>query len=157
MAVRNVKKSNLAAVEFVSSNDDALDLEASKYEDFLKTGKLEHLVYLPGRVPTVFVCNFALKAREASELKDAIMAGRDAKGRPTVALGHWAFQTVKMTLKDIKNPPEAGDEGFIFRKDKAGLADDELIGELNAAGIADEIFAFYNELVGGGVKDNAKN
>lgn len=158
MAIRINKNRGLNALEVVSKNDDALDLEQSKWEEYEETGDISKLCFLPDRQPTVFLCNFEIKGKQAESIKNNMLGGRDDDGNPKVSLGSWSFRVVKNVLKDIKNPSDMSHmEALIMKKDKDGLVHDDLLADLDNMGVIDAIFGMYTRLVLGGAKANAKN
>lgn len=158
MAFRINEKKPLNAVEVISKNDDALDLEKSDWEKYLATGEVKHLVFVENKQPTIFLCNFELSAKEAAAIKNSMLAGKDDEGNAIVALGSWSFKVTKYVLKDIKNPPDlAANECIILKKDKDGLVHESTLADLEQNGVLNEIFAMYTSLAMSGVKSNAKN
>jgi hypothetical protein len=158
MAVRREMKRALNAVEVISKRDDALDLEQSKWDDYLDTGDVSKLVFKPGLQPTIFLCNFELTAEKAKMIKNAVTGGSDDEGKPSIQLGSWSFAVAKNTLKDIKNPEDVPEpEQFKMKKDHRGLVHDDLLGELDSHGFVDDIFLMYTKLSAKGVKSEAKN
>jgi len=158
MAFKRNTKRNLASIEIVSVNDDAIDTEKSDLEEYKKTGELKHLVFVPGAQPTRFLCNFEVQAKHGAAIKNGMLAGRDESGDPQVTLGTWAHRVVKYTLKGITNPDSMSEEDrFVFKTDEHQMVHDDLLGALDRHGVVDEIFGFYTKLALGGAKDNAKN
>lgn len=158
MAIRIEQKRALNAVELVSVNDDAIDTENSNIEEYQKTGDLVHLKYLPDKAPTIFLMNFEHKGKEGAMVKNAMLEGKDENGAPTFTVGSWAYKIVKLTLKDIKNPPDLPEDcRLVYRKDDRGYAHDETIAKMDRYGIVEELFAFYSKLALTGAKSNAKN
>lgn len=158
MAIKLNQKNPINAVIVISKNDDAVDLKASKWDDYKETADVSKLAFLPDAQPTRFLCNFELSSRQMAAVKNGMLSGKDDEGNPQLTLGSWAHRVVKFTLKDIQNPesvPEA--ERIVYKKDENGLAHDDLIGTLDRYGIVDEIFGFYTKLALSSTKDNAKN
>lgn len=158
MAIIIQKQQPINAVEVISEQDDALDLEASDLEAYKKTGDVSKLKFIEDKQPTIFLCNFSLKGNQATTVKNSMMGGTDDDGKPVVAFGTWSFRVAKYCLKDIRNPeglPE--DAKLLFKKDEKGLAHDDLIAMLDRVGIVNEIFAMYSALALVGAKANAKN
>ena len=158
MAIIIQKQLPINAVEVVSEQDDALDLEASDIEGYKKTGDLSKLKFIADKQPTIFLCNFSLKGQQATVVKNSMMGGTDDEGKPVVAFGTWSFRVAKYCLKDIKNPDGlAEDSKLIFKKDEKGLAHDDLLATLDRIGIVNEIFSMYSALALTSVRANAKN
>lgn len=158
MAIKFQRKASINAVEVISENDDAIDQEKSDFKAYRETGDTSKLAFLPGKQPTIFLCNFALKGKEAAAIKNAMVDGKDEDGDPKLAIGTWSFRVARFTLKDIKNPADLpADEQLQFKKDEAGYCHDEVLAQLDQYGIINEIFAMYSSLVLGGAKANAKN
>ena len=158
MAIQLQKKAPINAIEVVSQHDDAVDAEGSNWEEYKSTGDISKLKFIPGKQPTIFLCNFAMKGHEAASLKNSMLGGTDDEGKPQVAFGTWSFRAVKYCLKDIKNPDGmAEDTKLVFKKDEKGYAHDDLLATLESLGIINEIFGMYTSLALGGVKGNAKN
>jgi len=158
MAIKLEKKRNLSCIEFISKNDDALDLERSNIEEYEKTGDVIHLVFLADKEPTKFICNFQLKANELANIKNSMLSGVDSDGKPNISLGSWTYRVVKYVLKDIQNPNYLNpEEKIVFKKDSQGYVHDELMVILDNTGIASEIFSMYTTLTTSESKQNAKN
>jgi hypothetical protein len=158
MAFKIAEKKPLNAIQVISKNDDALDTDKSNWEQYEKTGDVAHLVFVPDKQPTIFLCNFELKGKQAAAIKNSMLGGRDDEGNASVALGTWSFRVVKQTLKDIKNPADLSPAECIqFKADKDGLAHDDVLAELDRYGVLNEIFAMFTALTMAGVKGNAKN
>lgn len=158
MAIRAEKKRPLNALEYVSVNDDAIDLEASDIDDYKKTGDASKLKYLPNMQPTIFLLNFELKGRDAELIKNSLFGGKDADGKPQVTMGTWSFVVAQVTLKDIRNPDGLSvDEALVFRKNEKGNAHADLIATLERFGIVDEISSLYSTLTMTRERANAKN
>lgn len=159
MAMRAIKSIPLTAIELVSKNDDALDLEKSDWEQYQKTGDLNHLKFVEGKVPTYFICNFDFKRSEAESVKNSMIGGKDDNGDAKVALGSWSFRIAQLALKDIKNPEDLPeDEKILYKKDRQGYAHENVILQLERMGVVNEIFSLYSALVlSNEVKANAKN
>lgn len=158
MAIRVVAKQNLKMVEVISSKDDALDMEKSNYDEYVKTGDVSKLVFVEGKQPTRFICNFELSGREASYVKNEIMGGKDEDGKPKLSYGSWQHRVAKFTLKDIQNPADVPrEEQMELKKDDRGYVNDYTMGILERYGIVDDIFVLYTHLVLEGAKQNAKN
>lgn len=158
MALRIVEKRPLNAVEVVSKNDDAIDVDNSNWEEYEKTGDVNHLKFIADKQPTIFLCNFDLKGKELAVVKNSMMGSRDDEGNSSLALGSWTFRVAKYTLKDIKNPPYlAANECITLKKDKDGLVHDDTLAILERCGVLNEIFAMYTALALSPVKANAKN
>ena len=158
MAIQLQKKLPINAVEIISQHDDALDLEASDWEGYKETGDVSKLKFIPGKQPTIFLCNFLMKGKEAVALKNSMLSGVDEEGRPRLSYGSWSFKVVKYALKDIKNPDGIPDDAkLVFKKDEQGYAHDDLLVTLETIGVVNEIFGMYNALVTGSARANAKN
>lgn len=158
MALKKAIYKALNAVEVICKADDALDLEQSDWEGYSDTGDVSKLVFKPNMQPTIFLCNFELKGKQAEQIKNNMLGGKDEDGNPKVALGSWSFRVVKQTLKDIKNPADINiDEALVMKKDKDGLVHEDLLGELDRLGVINEIFGMFSSLAMGGTKANAKN
>lgn len=158
MAIKIEQRKPLNAIQIVSELDDAIDMQASDWEEYKKTGDMSKLQFMAGKQPTIFLCNFAPKGHEASAIKDSMLGGRDDEGQPKLQLGSWSFKVVKFTLKDIQNPPDLPlEQQLKFKKDSQGYAHDDVVTELDRLGIVNEIFAMYTALTMGGARANAKN
>lgn len=158
MAITLIKKVPLNALELVCGFDDAVDAEASDLEEYKKTGDMAHLKFHPDKQPTIFLCNFDLKGKEAAAIKNSMVSGRDDEGNPQLALGTWSFRVIKYTLKDIRNPDYLKpDECLTMKKDKDGYVHDDLLAQLDKVGVINELFALYNNLVSTSPRNNAKN
>jgi len=148
MAIRIDKKISWNAVRLISENDDALDKGENEddwketvWAKYKKTLNPDDLTFVPDCQPTIFLCNFELKAHDTAAIKDAML-----KGGNQVAFGSWSQAVAKHVLKDIINPEYVPmDERIAFRKDGMGLAHDEVIGFLDRVGVVTEIFTAYNE------------
>lgn len=158
MAIRKQSRVPLNAIEVISEHDDAVDREKSDMRAYRESGDRKHLVFVEGKQPTVFLCNFELKGMEAAGIKNSMLGGKDDEGQPAVAFGTWTFKVVKYALKDIQNPADVPDsDKLVYRKDDKGYTHDELISELERLGIVNEIFGMYTALALGGARANAKN
>lgn len=158
MAIRIEQKKNLNAVEFISGDDDAIDVENSDIEEYMKTGDVTKLKFLADKQPTIFMLNFEFKGNEAMRVKDSVMSGRDSEGKPALTLGTWAFKIAKLSLKGIKNPDDLPEGSrLVFKKDEKGYAHDDLITQLDKFGIVDEIFKFYSSLTATAPRLQTKN
>ena len=158
MALKRTIAKALNAVEVISREDDSLDLEKSDWEGYASSGDVSKLAFVADKQPTIFLCNFELKGKQAESIKNNMLSGKDEDGNPRVALGSWSFKVVKIVLKDIKNPEYlAPTEIIMMKRDKDGLVHDDLLGELDGMGVINEIFAMYSSLTNLGGKANAKN
>ena len=158
MALKKQNKRPINAIEVISKDDGAVDLEQSNWEEYAKTGDRSHLVFVEGEQPTIFLCNFKLKGKEARSIKNNMIGGKDDDGNPKISLGDWSYRVVKQTLKDIINPADSNPmESFVFKKDADGYVHDDLLAELDSLGMVDAIFGMYTSLTSGGARDNAKN
>lgn len=158
MGIKLVQKRNINAVEVISENDDALDLETSDFEEYKKTGDISHLKFIADKTPTKFICNFALKSNEISSIKNSMIAGSDSEGKPVVTLGSWSFKVVKTCLKDIINPSDLlPEEKIVFKRDSQGYCHEDVLVVLDQLGILNEIFSMYTTLTSTDVKANSKN
>lgn len=152
-----VNRLPLNAVEIISENDDSLDLEKCNWDEYKKSFDRGHLVFIPGKQPTVFLCNFSLKGKESASIKNNLIGGADDEGKPKIALGSWSHRVVKLVLKDIKNPDDIPeDQRIVFKKDDLGYAHDDVLTLLEQAGVLTEIFTHYTT-ASGGIRGNAKN
>lgn len=149
----------LNTVRIIASADDAIDQGQSDFEAYKETRDEGKLVFLAGKQPTVFVCNFQLGAREARMVNNAMLGAKDDSGKPALAYGTWAQTVAKVTLKDIQNPdyvPEA--KRLALRKDSNGYVHDDLLAKLERAGVVDDIFnAFVTLTKNRPSGDDAKN
>jgi hypothetical protein len=158
MAITLVRSIPLNALELVCEFDDAIDQGNSDIEEYKKTADMKHLKFHPNKQPTIFLCNFDLKGKEAAAIKNAMLSGRDDEGNPQLTLGTWSFRVIKYTLKDIRNPDYIeAHERIDMKKDKDGYAHDDLLAILDKVGVVNELFTFYNNLVTTSAKNNAKN
>ena len=161
MALRKAKPlTHLKAVLVVLKEDDAIDLEHEDcdYEEYQKTGDLNKLVFVEGKEPTRFVCNFNFNAKQAASVKNSMIAGKDDEGKPTISLGSWQYKIARMALKDIQNPSYLSDEECFKYKELHGYVDDKLLVELDSVGVVDQIFSMYSALVlDNAVRKEAKN
>lgn len=150
MAIRKDKK-DLSALQLVGRKDDALDPVKAKdaYDAYVAAGLDESkLVFLPDQQPTRFLLNFELTGKEAERIKNAMVAGKDEDGEPTMSLGSWQFALAKRTLKGIQNPTGLDEaDGLKFETDQNGLVSDALLGKLDKHGIIQDIFSAYSVLV----------
>ncbi len=157
MAIRIEQKKRLNAVELVSVNDDAVDLDTSDIAEYKKTGDMAHLKFLPNAQPTIFLMNFELKGKDAEVVKNSMLGGKDENGEPLLTFGSWAFRVVKYTLKDIKNPADIPEDcKLVFKKDERGYASDDVLAKMNDFGIVDELFALYTQMALSSTRSNAK-
>ena len=158
MAIRINESKRLNALEIISQQDDALDIDNCDFEEYAKTGDQKHLQFKPGKQPTIFLCNFELKGREYEWVKNSMLGGKDEDGSPKVALGSWSQRVVKYTLKDIKNPPDIPEnERLVYKSDSGKYANDDTIAKLENLGIVNEIFGMYSNLVLSSHRPHAKN
>lgn len=158
MAIRVVAKQNLKAVEVISRNDDALDMDKAEYDEYIKTGDISKLAFVENKQPTRFIVNFELSGKEAALVKNEIMGGRDEDGKPKMSYGSWQHRVAKYTLKDIQNPTDVPkEEQLELKKDSQGYVNDFTMGLLERYGIVDDIFALYSHLVLDSAKQNSKN
>lgn len=156
--VRKIDAKPLNAIEVITRGDDAIDEEKSNYDEYLKTGDPAKLVFVEGKQPTVFLCNFALKGRQAEIIKNSMIGSSDDEGNPKIAMGTWSFRVAKYVLKAITSPESVpADQQFLFKSDKDGFAHDDLIAELDRYGIVADIFSMYSNLVLAAPRGNAKN
>ncbi len=156
MAIKFEQKKPLNAIEVISTDDDAIDKEASDIDGYLETGEVSKLKFIPNKQPTIFLCNFNLKGFEAEEIQNAVLSKMDRSGKPGYSIGSYAFKIAKICLKEIKNPADLPSEyHFAFKKDKDGYVHDDLLAILNQYGIIGAIFNMYNALTG--KKAEAKN
>jgi len=159
MAIKLDQFKKFNCVEIISQSDDAVDTEESDFDEYQATGDQKHLVFVDGKQPTKFICNFEMKGKQAARIKNAMVGGHDEETkRPKVTIGDWSFKVVKYVLKDIQNP-EGLEEGqaIKFRKDKDGYVHDEVLVILDRIGVVSEIFTMYSNLVGSGARDHTKN
>lgn len=135
---------SLTAVRIIASVDDAIDQAASDVAAYKESGDEAKLVFLPGKTPTVFLCNFQLDAKAARIVNNAMLSARGDDGKPSMAFGTWAQTIAKVTLKEIVAPDDQPDDQRIqLRKDSVGYAADETLAVLERFGIIDDIFAIY--------------
>lgn len=140
----SIEESTLNAVRIIASADDAVDRSASDWEAYKETRDESKLVLLPGKAPTIFICNFEAGIKEAKLIDNAMMATKGDDDKPSLAYGSWAQMVAKVTLKEIQNPeymPEA--KRLVMRKDGAGYVHDDLLGKLQRAGVVNDIFNAY--------------
>ena len=158
MAVRKGAKRNLKNLEIISEQDDAVDMDQSDWDQYKETCDTKYLVFKPNTEPTIFLCDFELKGKEAENVKNAMLKGVDEDGNPSLAIGSYSHRIVKYTLKDIKNPGDLSAEDRIeYKKESGQYAHADTIAELETLGIVTEIFNFYTRLVLAGARANAKN
>lgn len=158
MAIRIEAVRKLNAVELVSVNDDAIDLEASDIAEYKKTGDMGKLKFIADKQPTIFLMNFELKGREAELVKNSILGGKDEHGDPQLSLGSWALKVVRFTLKGINNPADLPlDAQIVYKKNEHGHVHDDTLNILDRLGLVDELFNFYISLVKKPERANAKN
>lgn len=149
----------LNAVKFISKKDSAIDWELSDRkayeEDIIKNA--DKLVMKKDQVPTIFLLNMELSARDDAMIKNAQVSGVDDDKQPKISMGSWAYTVCKVVLKDIQNPP--GVKGIEMKKDGRGYVTDEVLSRLARYDIVDEIWAQYLALKGPSdeVKKEAKN
>jgi len=131
----------LSVVRLICSIDDALDLEASNLEAYKESLDEKHLAFLPGKSPTVFVCNFKLDAKSMRLVNNSMLSAKGDDGKPSLAFGSWSQTIAKVALKDIQCPADqpVGDQ-LAMKKDASGYAHDDLLGTLEQFGVVDEIF-----------------
>ena len=158
MAFKKVLKKSLNCVELISRNDDALDLEASNIEEYLKDpiANRKKLVFKSGKEPTIFLCNFELSGKEQAIIQDSMMNGLNDDNQPKISLGNYAYVVVRMCLKDIKNPPNETDI-IEFKKDGRGYVLPSVMDTLHKCGLVNEIFNHYINLTQTEVNKNIKN
>lgn len=158
MALTNVQTKPLNALQIISRNDDAIDAEASDWEKYDETLDPVHLKMLPGKMPTTFLCNFDLTAKERAMINNALISGVDDDGKPKVGLGTWQLTVAKLVLKDIQNPdyiPEA--QRIILKKEGRGYPDDRTLNTLSKLGVISEIHTHFTRQTEGGARPAAKN
>lgn len=150
---------SLNAVRIIASADDAIDKEKSDWDAYKDVLDEKHLVFVAGKAPTVFVCNFQLGAKEARMVNNAMLGTKDDTGKPSLAYGSWAQTIAKVCLKDIQNPADVPEiKQLRLRKDASGYVHDELLAKLERAGVVDDVFsAFVNLTKNRTGVDEAKN
>lgn len=149
----------LNCVTIISRQDSAVDSDATDWNayDADPIGNASAIKLKPGQEPTKFICNFDLSGKESAQIKDAMVKNMDEESRrPNLAYGKWSYTAVRLTLKDIQNPPNT--DGVVeFKKDGTGYVMDSVMSVLERAGVVQEIFNHYLTLTQGEAKDNAKN
>lgn len=155
MAIKIPKSNvNLKAVELVSLSDDAVDVEKSDYEEYIKTLSEQHLHLT--KTPSRFVLNLDVKGREAQSLKNSMLKTRDDEGKPTMSYGSYSFELAKMVLKDIVHP-EGETDVILFQKGKDGKPSDDLLALLDRIGVVGEIMSVYSQHILNPTRAEAKN
>lgn len=159
MAIRQSSVARLINLEHVSKSDDALDLEASKYDEYLKTADKKHLVFKAGIEPTIFSLNFEHSGKQSRAIKDNMIGSSNEEGKPQVTLGSWQYEVVSLSLKGIKNPADLPlEECLIYKTDESGKrVADEVMAKLERHGVIGEIFSLYSALHLKSSRPEAKN
>lgn len=159
MALLISARRSLNSIRIISRYDDAVDNDATDWDkyDADPIANADAIVLKPGRQPTFFLCNFDLTGKESTTVKDAMVKGVDrSDGTVNLSYGKWAYTVVRLTLKDIQNPPDV--DGVIeFKKDGTGYVLDSVLTVLERVGVVGEIFNHYLTLTQNSTKDNAKN
>lgn len=131
-------------VKVIGKKDDAIDMQTSDWDAYKESLDDKHLRFLPGKSPTLFICNFKYDAKAARMVNNAMLAAKDDSGNPTMSYGAWSQTIAKVSLKDVTNPDGVpADEQVIFRKDANGYVHDELLAKLERWGVVDDIFNAY--------------
>lgn len=142
MAFTTTNARPLNAVRIVSRADDAVDHEASDWDEYMDDAikNAASLKMKPGKSATYFLCNFQLTGKESARIKDAMIKGVDRDSNEmNMSYGRWAYTVAKLTLKDIQNPPNV--DGIIeYKKDGTGYVLDSVLDVLESAGVVQEIF-----------------
>lgn len=159
MALKIQSTKILNSVQVISRQDDAIDHEASDWEAYEETLDPEHLKLIPGKEPTIFLCNFELTAKERASINDALITGVDGEGKPKVGLGTWQLTVAKVVLRDILNPASVPEGERIVMKKVGGTnyADDRTLNMLSKLGVVQEIHAHFTRHTEGGTRQAAKN
>jgi hypothetical protein len=149
----------LNAVTIISRFDSAVDNEATDWESYDNDPitNASAIKIKSGCEPTKFIMNFDVTGKEAASIKDSMIKGMDQETKqPNLAYGKWSYCVVKMTLKDIQNPPNT--DGVIeFKKDGTGYVMDSVLSVLERAGVLQELFNHYLVLTNNDVREQAKN
>lgn len=146
MAITLQHGKRLNAVRIISRIDDAVDAATTDWEAYDKDLDESHVKLLPGKKPTVFLCNFELKAKEAAAIKNNMQTVEVDAGENKIkmTMGSWAFQVVRLTLKDIENPDTVpADSQLVMKREGAGYPTDDTLTQLERLGIVQEIFNHY--------------
>lgn len=146
MAITIQQGKRLNAVRIISRIDDAVDAEGTDWEAYDKDLDEKHIKLLPGKTPTVFLCNFELKAKEAANIKNNMQTVEVDAGENKIkmTMGSWAYQVVRLTLKDIQNPDSVPAENqLVMKREGAGYPMDETMTMLERLGVVQEIFNHY--------------
>jgi hypothetical protein len=161
MAFKIQNNIDLKIIKIVSEQDDAIDWDKTTQETFEKYRKnadLNLLKFKPNMQPTVFICNFELKGKQAKQVKNSMLAGKDDDGKPSVSIGSWSYEVVKNVLKEIKNPDYLKPEEVIeLVKDSQGFVSYDTLALLDRYGILSEIFSIYSNITSGTNRDQIKN
>jgi len=151
MAIK--KRAKVGIIDFIHPDDEAIDLsldeetgeprsDIEKYKedwDFEKTCVLKEDVE-----PTIFKLNFSLSYKKSQAVKNATLGGDGKNEDFGFKLGNHQYQVVRSILVDIVNPPGLDPcDQFMFKRDNQGLVNKELMEELEAAEIVDDIYSFY--------------
>jgi len=158
MAFKKSGLRNLNSVRIISRNDSAIDQEKSNFDAYMldAIGNENSIVFLEGKLPTIFLCNFEVDGKSGAAIQDSMMGGIDDEKNPKVTPGRWAYEICRRCVKDIQNP--IGEVDVIkLTKDVKGFVSDETMTELQKYGIVNEIFNHYFALTQSEVKTNAKN
>jgi len=146
------KKKPVGVVTFIHPDDSAIDV--SICEDGEKVSDIanyredwdfdKHCVLMEGAEPTRFKINLSLTYRKQIAIKNAQLGGF-GKGEETgFKLGNHSNQVVRSILVGIDNPEGASKEdSFIFKREGADLVSEELMRELEAAEVVDDIYSFW--------------
>lgn len=158
MAVVLKKVKNFNAVRIISEIDGAVDHDNSNWDKYKEDPIANENVikFKPNQVPTIFLCNFELKAKEAAKIKDSMMGAIDEDKNMSLNYGNWGYWVAKLTLKEIQNPP--GEKDVLeLKKDSKGYVSEETLNKLESLGIIKEIFLHYIKLTQTDELNNAKN
>lgn len=159
MALLISNRRPLNAVSLISRMDSAVDKDATDWElyDADPIVNISAIKIKPGQEPTKFICNFDLSGKEAALIKDAMIKNMDPETKsPNLAYGKWSYTAVKLTLKDIQNPPNT--DGVIeYKRDGTGYVMDSVLSVLERAGVVQEIFNHFLNLTHNEARDNSKN
>ena len=150
MAIK--KRAKVGIVDFIHPDDEAIDLslgddgepksDIEKYKedwDFEKTCILKEDVE-----PTIFKLNFSLSYKKSQAVKNATLGGDGKNEDFGFKLGNHQYQVVRSILVDIINPAGLDPQDqFTFRRDNKSLVHTDLMVELEAHEIVDDIYSFY--------------
>lgn len=143
-------------IEVISKIDSALkDITDEVYSEYLKTLDESLLSFKEDEQPTRFIMRKVLPYGIGQKIKNNQM--RMEKGEMQIQMG-FINEEVRAALIDIKNPASVPEDQQIkFRRGADGMASEELIALLDAAGISSDLFSARKNYMEKSVDNVKKN